>query len=157
VVELARWQFALTTLFHFIFVPLTLGLAPFLAIMQTRWYRTGSRERWPRSRGVAVITGKARWNRPEGALKCRHRCVAWGTRKRGWGSVARVRIVAPQRCRRKISVSEVDDLYVADTSVSAEPREGGGTVGPVPDRPRSAAPAPGRLNDMEGERPGCCA
>ena len=46
-VELARWQFALTTLFHFIFVPLTLGLAPLLAVMQTRWYRTRD-EKWVR-------------------------------------------------------------------------------------------------------------
>ncbi len=45
--DLARWQFAITTLFHFTFVPLTLGLGPFLAIMQTRWYRTGD-VRWLR-------------------------------------------------------------------------------------------------------------
>ena len=45
--ELARWQFALTTLFHFIFVPLTLGLAPLLVVMQTRWHRTGD-EKWLR-------------------------------------------------------------------------------------------------------------
>jgi cytochrome bd ubiquinol oxidase subunit I len=45
--ELARWQFALTTLFHFVFVPLTLGLAPLLAVMQTLWYRTGD-EKWLR-------------------------------------------------------------------------------------------------------------
>jgi cytochrome bd ubiquinol oxidase subunit I len=45
--ELARWQFALTTLFHFIFVPLTLGLAPLLAVMQTLWHRTGD-EKWLR-------------------------------------------------------------------------------------------------------------
>ena len=45
--ELARWQFALTTLFHFIFVPLTLGLAPLLAIMQTLWHRTKD-EKWLR-------------------------------------------------------------------------------------------------------------
>jgi cytochrome d ubiquinol oxidase subunit I len=38
---LARWQFAITTLVHFIFVPLTLGLAPWLAIMQTKWFRSG--------------------------------------------------------------------------------------------------------------------
>ncbi|ALJ19417.1 cytochrome ubiquinol oxidase subunit I [Microbacterium sp. No. 7] len=38
---LARWQFGLTTLYHFIFVPLTLGLAPMIAIFQTVWYRTG--------------------------------------------------------------------------------------------------------------------
>ena len=45
--ELARWQFALTTLFHFVFVPLTLGLAPLLAVMQTMWHRSGD-ERWLR-------------------------------------------------------------------------------------------------------------
>ena len=45
--ELARWQFALTTLFHFVFVPLTLGLAPILAVLQTQWHRTGD-ERWLR-------------------------------------------------------------------------------------------------------------
>ena len=45
--ELARWQFALTTLFHFVFVPLTLGLAPLLAVMQTLWYRSRD-ERWRR-------------------------------------------------------------------------------------------------------------
>ncbi len=47
VLELARWQFALTTLYHFIFVPLTLGLAPIVAIMQTLWYRRGD-EKWLR-------------------------------------------------------------------------------------------------------------
>jgi cytochrome bd ubiquinol oxidase subunit I len=46
-VELARWQFALTTLFHFVFVPLTLGLAPLLAVMQTLWHRSGD-EKWLR-------------------------------------------------------------------------------------------------------------
>ena len=45
--ELARWQFALTTLFHFVFVPLTLGLAPLLAVMQTLWHRSGD-DRWLR-------------------------------------------------------------------------------------------------------------
>ena len=38
---LARWQFGATTLYHFIFVPLTLGLAPLVAIMQTAHLRTG--------------------------------------------------------------------------------------------------------------------
>jgi cytochrome d ubiquinol oxidase subunit I len=40
-VDLARAQFATTSIYHFIFVPLTLGLAPLVAIMQTTWYRTG--------------------------------------------------------------------------------------------------------------------
>ncbi|MCK6067388.1 MULTISPECIES: cytochrome ubiquinol oxidase subunit I [Microbacterium] len=38
---LARWQFGLTTLYHYLFVPLTLGLALVTAIFQTVWYRTG--------------------------------------------------------------------------------------------------------------------
>nr|WP_194720343.1 cytochrome ubiquinol oxidase subunit I [Cellulosimicrobium arenosum] len=45
--ELARWQFAITTVYHFIFVPLTIGLSPLVAIMQTAWVRTGN-ERWLR-------------------------------------------------------------------------------------------------------------
>ena len=39
--DLARWQFGVTTVFHFIFVPLTIGLAWFVAVFQTLWYRTG--------------------------------------------------------------------------------------------------------------------
>ena len=46
-VDLARLQFATTTLYHFLFVPLTLGLAPLVAVMQTLWYRGGD-ERWLR-------------------------------------------------------------------------------------------------------------
>ncbi|WP_225754864.1 cytochrome ubiquinol oxidase subunit I [Actinotalea sp. Marseille-Q4924] len=45
--DLARWQFGITTVYHFIFVPLTIGLAPLVAIMQTAWHRTGH-ERWLR-------------------------------------------------------------------------------------------------------------
>ncbi|GAA1566071.1 Cytochrome bd ubiquinol oxidase subunit 1 [Leucobacter aridicollis] len=40
-VALARWQFGLTTLYHFIFVPLTIGMALLVAILQTAWVRTG--------------------------------------------------------------------------------------------------------------------
>ena len=43
--DLARWQFGIITVYHFIFVPLTIGLAPLVAIMQTMWYRTDD-ERW---------------------------------------------------------------------------------------------------------------
>ena len=45
--DLARWQFAVTTLYHFLFVPVTIGLAWFLVGMQTAWHRTGE-ERWLR-------------------------------------------------------------------------------------------------------------
>jgi cytochrome d ubiquinol oxidase subunit I len=37
---LSRWQFGLTTVYHFFFVPLTLGLGWFVAFMQTRYYQT---------------------------------------------------------------------------------------------------------------------
>jgi cytochrome d ubiquinol oxidase subunit I len=41
-VDLARIQFATTSIYHFLFVPLTLGLGPLVAIMQTIWHRTGN-------------------------------------------------------------------------------------------------------------------
>jgi cytochrome d ubiquinol oxidase subunit I len=39
-VDLARIQFATTSIYHFLFVPLTLGLGPMVAIFQTLWLRT---------------------------------------------------------------------------------------------------------------------
>jgi len=41
VLFLSRLQFAAATMFHFIFVPLTLGLSVLVAIMETRWVQTG--------------------------------------------------------------------------------------------------------------------
>ncbi|MDY6871855.1 MAG: cytochrome ubiquinol oxidase subunit I [Actinomycetota bacterium] len=38
--DVSRWQFGITTVYHFIFVPLTIGLAPILAAMQTAWVIT---------------------------------------------------------------------------------------------------------------------
>ncbi len=37
--DLARWQFATTSIYHFLFVPVTIGLAFLVAILQTSWYR----------------------------------------------------------------------------------------------------------------------
>ena len=45
--ELARWQFGITTIYHFFLVPLTIGLSILVAIMQTAWVRTG-KEKWLR-------------------------------------------------------------------------------------------------------------
>jgi cytochrome d ubiquinol oxidase subunit I len=39
--DLARWQFALTSINHFFFVPVTIGLAFLTALLQTAWHRTG--------------------------------------------------------------------------------------------------------------------
>ncbi len=41
-VLLARWQFTITSVYHFFFVPLTIGLAWLVAIMETSYVRTGN-------------------------------------------------------------------------------------------------------------------
>ena len=40
-VDLSRLQFAITALYHFLFVPLTLGLSFILAIMESAFVMTG--------------------------------------------------------------------------------------------------------------------
>ncbi|GAA0575358.1 cytochrome ubiquinol oxidase subunit I [Actinomadura livida] len=40
-VDIARWQFGITTVYHFLFVPLTIGLSALVAILETAWIRTG--------------------------------------------------------------------------------------------------------------------
>jgi len=37
--DLARWQFATTSIYHFLFVPVTIGLAFLVALLETAWYR----------------------------------------------------------------------------------------------------------------------
>jgi cytochrome bd ubiquinol oxidase subunit I len=41
VLDIARWQFGVTTVYHFLFVPITIGLSMLVAMMQTAWVRTG--------------------------------------------------------------------------------------------------------------------
>ncbi|MCX6477344.1 cytochrome ubiquinol oxidase subunit I, partial [Rhodococcus sp. (in: high G+C Gram-positive bacteria)] len=45
--DVSRWQFGITTVYHFILVPLTIGLAPMIAIMQTMWVVT-KKDHWYR-------------------------------------------------------------------------------------------------------------
>jgi cytochrome d ubiquinol oxidase subunit I len=45
--DVSRWQFGITTVYHFILVPLTIGLAPLIAIMQTMWVIT-KKDHWYR-------------------------------------------------------------------------------------------------------------
>lgn len=40
--DLARWQFAITTVYHFLFVPITIGLGFLVAGLQTAWYRNSN-------------------------------------------------------------------------------------------------------------------
>lgn len=39
--DLARLQFAMTSIYHFLFVPVTIGLSLLTALLQTAWYRGG--------------------------------------------------------------------------------------------------------------------
>ena len=39
-VLLSRWQFAITTVYHFLFVPVTLGMAIFVALLETCYVNT---------------------------------------------------------------------------------------------------------------------
>lgn len=40
VTDWSRWQFALTAIYHWLFVPLTLGLSVVVGVMETIWFRT---------------------------------------------------------------------------------------------------------------------
>jgi cytochrome d ubiquinol oxidase subunit I len=42
--DLARWQFGVTTVYHYFFVPVTIGLSLLVAIMQSVWMRTRNPE-----------------------------------------------------------------------------------------------------------------
>ena len=53
-ITLSRWQFGLTTIYHWLFVPLTLGLGWYVAFFQTRYYQTKD-ETW---RKMAKFWGK---------------------------------------------------------------------------------------------------
>ena len=43
-VDVARWQFAITTVYHFLFVPITIGLSLVVAVFHTQWLRTRNPE-----------------------------------------------------------------------------------------------------------------
>ncbi len=45
--DIARWQFAITTVYHFLFVPITIGLSAIVASYETAWLRTRN-PRWLR-------------------------------------------------------------------------------------------------------------
>jgi len=64
-VDWARAQFALTAIYHWLFVPLTLGLAVVMGIMETLYFRTGSQfwketaKYWQRLFGINFAMGIA--------------------------------------------------------------------------------------------------
>jgi cytochrome d ubiquinol oxidase subunit I len=52
--DLARWQFAITTVYHFLFVPVTIGLSALVAVFHTAWVR----KRNPEMLRLAKFYGK---------------------------------------------------------------------------------------------------
>ncbi len=40
VLDIARWQFGITTVYHFLFVPITIGMSAIVAAFETMWLRT---------------------------------------------------------------------------------------------------------------------
>jgi len=59
--DLARWQFATTSIYHFFFVPVTIGLAFLTALLQTSYYRSGNPElrRLTRFFGILLLINVA--------------------------------------------------------------------------------------------------
>src|SRR5690242_17522743 len=59
--DLARWQFATTSIYHFLFVPVTIGLAFLTAVLQTAWHRSGNPEqrRLTRFFGILLVINVA--------------------------------------------------------------------------------------------------
>src|SRR3954449_2578003 len=65
--DLARMQFAMTSIYHFLFVPVTIGLGLLTACLQTAWYRKRNEEHLRLNRffgtllvinvAVGVVTG----------------------------------------------------------------------------------------------------
>ncbi len=47
VLDISRWQFGIITVYHFLFVPITIGLSGIVACFQTAWVRTDN-EKWLR-------------------------------------------------------------------------------------------------------------
>ena len=43
-VAIARWQFGITTVYHFLFVPITIAMSMLVAVLQTIWVRTGKEQ-----------------------------------------------------------------------------------------------------------------
>ena len=90
---LARLQFALTTVYHFFFVPLTLGLSIVVAVMETMYVRTGNEtykhmtKFWGGSRRLAAA--------PRLRSGCRK--TASGMRATGCAPPSRSPIVRPRR------------------------------------------------------------
>jgi cytochrome d ubiquinol oxidase subunit I len=62
VVDLSRLQFAVTALYHFLFVPLTIGMVWMLVIMEAVWVMTGKQVYQDMTRsGASCSASTLRW------------------------------------------------------------------------------------------------
>ena len=161
--DLSRIQFAVTTLFHFIFVPLTLGLAPLLAIMQTLAYRTKD-EKWERLGAVLrdAVPDQLRdrdGDRDRAGVRVRDELVVVL-------EVRRRRLRGAARDRGARSVHARVDLHRALGLRSRPPRAEGAPGDDLPRLGRHLAlgvlhhrrqlvdAAPGRVRDQQDDRHG---
>ena len=62
-IDWSRAQFALTAIYHWLFVPLTLGLAVIMGIMETCYYRTG-KQFWREAAGSVSSVSILPWALP---------------------------------------------------------------------------------------------
>src|SRR6476661_3658247 len=57
-VDVARWQFAITTVYHFLFVPITIGMSLIVAVFHTQWLRTRNPEYYRLTNfALGLVTG----------------------------------------------------------------------------------------------------
>ena len=75
-VDLARIQFAFTSINHFLFVPITIGLAFLTALLQTAWHRSKQEEYLRLTRFFG--THRVRALRAQGDDRRGHRLAAGG-------------------------------------------------------------------------------
>src|SRR5712671_3372560 len=107
-VDLARVQFAFTSINHFLFVPVTIGLAFLTALLQTAWYRSKREEYLRLTRffgtllvinvAIGVVTGLVQefqfgmgWSATSSAPRWRWRASprsSWSPRSSGCGCSA---------------------------------------------------------------------
>ena len=56
VLDIARWQFGIITVYHFLFVPLTIGLTAVIAGLETAWVRTDKEDYLRLTKFFAKVT-----------------------------------------------------------------------------------------------------
>jgi hypothetical protein len=137
--DLARWQFGITTIYHFLFMPLSIGLSLLIAIMQTAWFRTGSPKYLAMTRfwgkveaELAVYAGRAQRPAPvSSAFSCRFSassscrpCSRNSKRKDGPASKAATTKMTTTVTRTECGADALDSMPVRRSSRPMPPQPG---------------------------------